>query len=59
MSINRRAKELAQLAEVAYRTKLAEIARREKCMSGRVDRSTLETLVPRIDLEMGLAERPF
>ncbi|MDC8446441.1 MAG: hypothetical protein LV471_11015 [Nitrosomonas sp.] len=51
-AINRRAHELAQWAEVAYRAKLTEIALTEKSVGGEVDWTTLETIIPKIDFEI-------
>ncbi|WP_396957034.1 hypothetical protein [Nitrosomonas sp.] len=51
--INRRAKELAQLAEIAYREKLIEIALLDKDMDGAIDLMVIKRSIPEIDSEMG------
>lgn len=51
-AINRRAHELAQWAEVAYRAKLTEIALAGKSVGGKVDLIVLKTIIPKIDFEI-------
>lgn len=51
-AINRRAHELAQWAEIAYRAKLTEIALTEKSVGGKVDSMVLKTIIPKIDFEI-------